>query len=112
MRYATRNCPKTAPPDFESTNYTNYTALLQRHISVDIVVWRAGGDLDKAEVQCAVWIAAEFSRIETLVASVREAQSLELLEVKLRLHNPAPPQKRGRRLRYRRIYRTVSATCR
>jgi hypothetical protein len=91
MSKAIRDYFETAPSEFESINHTNYTPLLQRPIGVNIEVKRAGGDIDKAEVQCAVWVAAQFNRLEKLVAGVREAQSLEWQAVQLQLQEQEPP---------------------
>ncbi len=85
MRCAIRDYLATAPPNFESVNQTNYTPLIERPIGVTLNVKRAGGDPDKAVVQCAVWAAAQFNRLERLVAGVREAQILERHEAQLQL---------------------------
>jgi hypothetical protein len=96
MRRAIRDYLAAAPPELKSVNPTHYTALLERPIGVTIEVTRGGGDFDKAEVQCAVWVAAQFNRLERLVAGVREAQLLERHEVVLQQQeddrpSPSPP---------------------
>jgi TolA-binding protein len=69
-----------ASPQFESINHTEHPSLLERPISVNIEVKRTGVDFVKAQIQCGVWVTAQFSRLDRLVACVREAQNLERQE--------------------------------
>jgi hypothetical protein len=74
MRNAVDNAISWSPAArFASINPTEHRPLLQRPISVSIVVERQGEGWYKAEARCGVWATAHFTRLAALVDDTRRA---------------------------------------
>lgn len=55
-----------------SLNQTNHAPLRTRPVSVNIETKLTGHDWNKATVQVAIWVAAQFSKLEQLAAEVNK----------------------------------------
>lgn len=64
---ATRN---PNPNDIPSVNHTWHAPLQTRPISVNIETKRTGEGWDTAMVQSAIWVAAQFAKLEQLVTDL------------------------------------------
>ncbi|KAI9783479.1 MAG: hypothetical protein M1816_001361 [Peltula sp. TS41687] len=81
MLEAMRAMAARRPYETSSVNQTWHSPLLTRPIGVNIETKRSGEGWDSALVQSGIWLAAQFARLEQLVQSFGDLDSIPFLPV-------------------------------
>jgi hypothetical protein len=81
-----------ASPHIDSINHTLHRPLVELPIAVNLELKRTNDNWEQAQVQCAVWVTAQYTWLKKLVKDLREARILQRQELLLQQRPSQSPQ--------------------